>query len=365
MMDALKKIDKKFLYIFGGIIALLVIFIIFAVFASMMSGPGKDYAGLETKLVEAAQKYVKDNKDSAPEIGEVIIVSSETLVSGGHLKELSKYVSDECTGQVIVMNNNKLLNYIPELNCTEYNTKKLAATILDENLVIESTNPYQSGLYEHDGEYIFKGKTPKNYVSFGGVTWRIIKIDRSGNLRLLKAEPEKQQVQWDTKYNLETKKSNGKNDYEFSSLLERLKSNYSGFKEENKRMLVRHDVCVGKREAKDYTQSVDIDCAEILENQYISTLYISEVSMASLDEDCNSARTGSCRNYNYMTGLVSSAWTTNAVKNNTYEIFTVSPGTIGRHEGNRRYNYFWVIYVSGQENFKSGSGTKDDPYIIR
>jgi len=356
--------DKKFLYIFGGVIALLVIFVIFAVLVSMMGVANLGYQQIEDKMVEATKSYVTKEKDLALDSGEYLVVSTETLVSKGYLKELSKYNKDECSGQVVVMNNNKLLNYIPQLNCSKYTTKTLVDKIIEDNLVVDSQNPYQSGLYEQNGEYIFKGKSPNNYFSFGSsVVWRIIKIDADGNIRLIKAEQETESP-WDNKFNPETNSSSGKNEYRYSELRSRLINGYNGLKEENRRRLIPHDVCVGSRAIKDYTLSTNIDCSEILSDQYISTLNTIELSMASLDENCDSIRNGNCLNYNYFSGFVRRSWTTISVSDNTYEAYTVSTGSISRYETRERHGYYWVVYLSGREVYKSGSGTKTDPYVL-
>ena len=46
------------------------------------------------------------------------------------------------------------------------------------------------GLYYDDntGEYYFKGASPNNYIEFSGDTWRILSINPSGNLKIIKEE---------------------------------------------------------------------------------------------------------------------------------------------------------------------------------
>lgn len=365
MTEKLKQIDKKYLIIFAGIIGVLFLFVIIIIIINIFSGPGSDYKALENKLVTMAQKYIEKEELPPIEKGDSLLISADTLIAEGYMKELSKYIGDTCTGQVTVMNNGGVALYIPDIQCTEYNTIHLKQQIIDDNLVTDSTIKYPAGLYEINGEYIFKGKTPNNYVSFGGITWRILKIDSNGDLRLLKANMEEDTFYWDTKYNVNTKESTGVNDYETSLFLEKLNATYSNFKDEHKKNIIYHDVCIGKRSRTDIEMSLDIDCATVLEKQYLSTVSLGEYVLASLDENCINLASGSCKNYNYLNYVfTTSIWTTTASAENTYQIYTLGNNSTRLRATNEQYKYHWIIHVSGEELYKSGTGSSSDPYII-
>lgn len=363
MGEKLKQIDKRFLVIVGAIFGVLILVVVIAVVMKAVSGKNLSYEKIETKLVEAAQDYIADGEVDAPAEGTSIVITDKELSKAEYIKELSEYTDDTCTGTVTVMNNGGLALYIPDLQCKKYMTQHLATKVIDDQLVTEPIvdGTYQFGLYQVEDEYIFKGKDVNNYVLFGGVTWRIIKIDSNGNLRLIKSTPEEDKIPWDEKYNEEIGKSYGINDYANSYLLETLNRDYKGFNEKNKKHLIPHDVCMGSRGQMDTEISYDFDCSKILEKQYISTLTTLDVPMASLDPGCTTVTNGSCTNYNYMVGI--SAWTLNSYADNTYEAFAVG-GIVGKRRASKLSNYYWVIYVSGQEPYTSGSGTAEDPYII-
>ncbi len=364
MSDKLKQIDKKYLIIAGVIVGLIVFVILLMVVLKLLSGPGKNYTRLESKIVSAAQDYFKENPELIPEEDTSTVLDSETLISAGNLKELEKLIDDSCTASVRVMNNGGKALYLPDVQCTEYKTTHLKEKLIDDQLVVNSEDPYMSGLYEDNGEYIFKGKNVNNYVSFGGLTWRILKIDENGNLRLIKNNAEKSKRLWDNKYNVSVKKNYGINDYKNSFLLEYLNESYEKVNDNNKVHLIPHDVCVGKRATNDMSISYSVDCSEKLENQYISIINTLDYPMASLDENCKEVGAGSCSNYNYLKDVISTSWTSTGVSDNSYEVFYISSGYVSYLNSNKNNNYSWIVYLSGEELYRSGNGAEEEPYVI-
>lgn len=363
MSDKLKQIDKKYLIIVGAIFGILILIVVIAVIAKAISGKNLSYEKIENKLVEAAQDYINDGVVDAPAEGESVVITDKELISAEYIKELSEYTDDTCSATVTVMNNGGLGLYIPDLQCNEYMTQHLATKIIDDQLVTEPIvdGAYQFGLYQVDDEYIFKGKEVNNYVSFSGVIFRIIKIDKNGNLRLIKATPEENKIAWDTKYNPSVSRNYGVNDYANSYLANVLNKDYGDFKSTNKKHLLQHDVCIAKRGHLDTEISYDFDCSILLEKQYISTLTSTDVSMASLDPNCNTVISRSCTNYNYLSNIY--GWTVNAYADNSYEVLSVE-GIVSKQKASKKNNYYWVLYISGQELYTTGSGTADDPYVI-
>ena len=365
MLESLKKIDKKFWVILGGIIGAMILLVMVVSLTRSCSSQDNNYSKLERKMVEAAEEYIKSDGNTSLKDGTSVVVSIDTLVSGGYLSKTSKYVKDTCKGNVTIMNNGGVGLYIPYLECGEYTTKTLASQIIADSLLQDKDAlDYKSGLYSVGDEYIFKGKNVNNYVSFGGITWRILKIDSNGNLRLIKSTPEKSKIQWDTKFNAEADRNYGVNSYVTSTLAEELNTSYKGFKKENRKHLVPQDVCVGKRKREQLGIGLEIDCAEVLKGQYISVMNLSDFPMASLDENCNAINSGSCTNFNYLLEGFNTVWTTNAVADNTYEVYYMGPGMANIDRARQKNYYYWIIHVNGNELYQSGDGTVNNPYTI-
>jgi hypothetical protein len=364
MLEKLKQIDKKFYIIMGAILGVLILIVVIVAVVRLLSGPGSNYSKLEKTLISAAESYLKDNPDEVPARGASITLDSATLITAGNLKELTKYVDDSCSATITVMNNGGSSLYLPDLVCSNYQTTQLSDKLIDDHLVVDSEDKYKGGLYEVGEEFIFKGKNVNNYISFGGLTWRIIKIDKNGNLRLIKNNVEKSKKQWDNKYNVDEKKYYGINDYKYSVLAEELSKSYLNVNKANKAHLIPHEVCVGKRAENNKTISYDVDCSETLEGQYISVINTLDFPMASLDENCTNVGAGACTNHNYLYSVISTTWTSIGSADNSYGVYNLSAGYSGPLNASKHISYNWIVYLSGQEIYTSGSGTEKDPYVI-
>lgn len=371
MVDALKKMDKKFLIIAGLILFLPIVFIIFLVIIQGCDGGKTTHENYENKMITAAGKYLKSEKKEPITEGEVVKVKLSKLIDSGYIKSTEKALDDEsCDGSVVVRrngasvdsNNGGYLNYTVSLECDKYKTVTLNSKI-EENVVTEG-----SGLYETSEGYIFKGNKVNNYINFYGVNYRIMSIDNSGILKLIKSEPEIISRIWDNKYNIEADHSYGKNLYKDSSILTYLLNDYNNVKKfsvDAKKHMVAYDACVGKRPIGDNSINRATDCSEKLENQFISLLNVSDYAMASSDENCTTVSAKSCNNYNYLSGVASSGWTMNVVSDNTYDVYYIANGIAEAQTANSYSEYNLVIYMDGNEKYIEGAGTETSPYIIK
>lgn len=370
MLNSLKRLDKKFLVMVGFIIGLPIIII---VFLAVIRGCGNvkiTHENYEQKMISAFEKYINDTDKTPTEEGETLTVELSTLVEEGYIKSTQSLLDDDtCSGSVSVRrngssveaNNGGYLNYTVDLSCDGYVTVHLVDK-LKEELTTED-----SGLYQDGDGYIYKGKKPKNYITFFGINYRIMSIDKNGILKLVKSEPEAINRVWDNKFNVDTNRSSGKNIYKDSLILEFLLNDYDNVKKisiDAKPYIVAYNACIGRRSANDYSIDSAKDCAEVLEKQVISLLSISDYAKASLDSDCVGLNSLSCNNYNYLHGVASSTWTSNVSLDNTYEVLYLSDGRISQQNANTSNYYNIVIYIDGELLYTSGSGSLEDPYVI-
>ena len=368
MVEVLKKLDKKFLIIAGVIIVFPIVLVLFL---AMIRGCGESmmtYTDYEQKMLSAAERYFKGKLPKKE--AESKTVSLSKLIDKGYIKTPEKALKDDsCKGSVTVRmngssveaNNGGFLNYIVDLKCKNYKTTHL----IDK--IIEKTVTSESGLYQYDNEYVFRGNKVNNYITFYGQNYRIMSIDEYGFIKLIKDAPEPSTRYWDNKYNIEVNSSYGKNIYKDSAVLSYLLEDYQNSKKLTKKAkqhIVAHNVCIGKRDFKDYSISKELDCSEILETQIISLINVSDYARASVDPNCTTTISKSCNNYNYLSNISSSSWTTNSPSNNTYEVFFLSDGVQEVQNANTYNEYNVVIYIDGNEIYQSGKGTSIDPYII-
>ena len=363
--------DKKFLILVGLIIFLPLLTILLTSMLQGCENRGSSYNVYEKNMIKAAEKYFRMNKLEPTIEGKTSRVSLSTLVSNKYIKSSESYLKDSsCTGSVIARMNgvslekNKggFVNYLVNLNCKNYKTP----TIL-ENLK-EMSSDAKSGLYQVGSEYIFKGEKPKNYISFYDKDYRIMGITSDGLIKLIRSEYEPLSRMWDNKYNLETKQSNGKTIYKDSLILSYLTDDYLNekkIKSDARKHIIANNVCIGKRSRTDSRISKEIDCQEIIPNQLISLMTASDFFLASSDPDCTSTASRSCNNYNYLKKVANSSWTSNSVTENTHEVLNLSGGIIIAQNANIYNFYNIIIYIDGNEKIKSGSGTEEDPFIIK
>lgn len=369
MVEALKKLDKKFLIIAGCIILLPILLVIFLAIIQGCNG-NVTYESYEQKMITAAEKYIND-KDKVPTSeGEIVKVKLDKLVGGGYIKSSEKLLEDSsCKGEVNIRRNGSsietngegFLNYTVTLTCDDYKTIHLVDKIT-ENTVTE-----ESGLYLVGEDYIFKGNKANNYLTLFGVNYRIMSIDKNGIIKLIKENSGVASRIWDNKFNSEIDYAYGKNIYKDSVILTHLMKDYENPKKTSKKTkqkIVAYDVCIGKRSNTDYSMSKELDCSEILENQVVSLMNASDFAMASTDPDCDSTISKSCKNYNYLSSFGSSSWTLNVSNENTYEVFYISGGLLGHQKASSYVGYNIVIYIDGNELYTEGTGSINSPYII-
>lgn len=371
MVDALRKLDKKFLIIAALIILLPIVLIIFLAILRGCDAGKTTYSEYEKRMITAAEKYFK-NKGNEPKLeGEVATVSLSNLVDEDYIKSPSKSLDDDsCKGNVYVRRNGAsvestnggYLNYIVSLECDKYKTETILSK-LKENIVTS-----ESGLYEYENGYVFRGNKVKNYINLNENIYRIVSIYKDGIMKLIKVEPEVSSRIWDNKYNSEAKQSFGKTIYKDSTILLYLLKDYSNakiFPTKVRKHLVASDVCIGKRSKKDKGIDYNLDCSEKIENQVVALLNISDFARASIDEECDSIMSRSCANYNYLSSVAQSTWTTNANSDNSYEVFFISDG-IAYSQPASNYNlYNLVVFVDGNEIYTEGNGSSTSPYIIK
>jgi len=360
-MNFIKKINpKNRIYILGGSIIAFFIFVIGI--ASIFTNSKVTYEDVEQKMKNAAQIYYKNRTEKLPEQdGNTVTITAEELVESGNLKSLDKYIKDAtCTGYVKVMNNNSFYLYLPYLDCGEsYKSTTLYSKIVSPSKIVTSGN----GLYQSDDEFIFRGEYVDNYVTFANQSWRIIKVNSDHSLRLIHIPNEEKAVKWDNRYNIETDNSDGINNYLVSRIRDRVVNRYNDkkfFTDTNRSYIISHNVCIGKRIAKDENS---VECSQILKQQPLSLLRVSEFMNASIDPNCIKITENSCMNYNWMAKL-SSFWTITGHSLESNYVYRIN-GTASKTKTNTQYGLNVVLHLSGDILYKSGDGTSKNPYVIK
>lgn len=363
---------KKMITLMGIILIGTVILLLFLYIISLFTTRKYEYSDIEEILQKAAISYFKDYPDSLPkEDGSIVEIDHTNLVAAGKMKDLVEYTGDgvSCSASVQVEKISTDYVYTPFLNCgDDYSTTELYKKVLQDDLVSSG-----DGLYSNNGNYIYRGEHVNNYVKLDESLWRIVKVTSDNNIVLI-SDPGISKIKtWDDRYNETTLYSSGINSYSVSRIKEYLDKLYSGknddeevlFSNKDRSRMAYHKVCIGKRSKSSESKDNSIECKEVLNNQKLSLLTLSDYMYASIDPNCKNADTKSCRNYNY---LVSSYewWLATGDSDTTTKVYKIeSSGSIKSENASMYACVRPVIYLNDKVLFKGGKGTLEKPYTVK
>lgn len=209
---------------------------------------------------------------------------------------------------------------------TELNGGLLSISIPKNSSIVTSGN----GLYHIGGSYIYKGNVDNNYITFSGLTFRILKMNYGSTVELVLDEPIVSLAWNDTLVNYDKSELNRYLNEEFIKYL-------------NKDLLTTSNVCLDAM-----NEIGSKECENKLENVYVKTLdintYLNTINETSYINEQDDYIWLSDRNETM-------AWHING-----YNISTSFP--------NNYYGVLPVITLDMDVELISGTGTKDDPYRI-
>lgn len=361
----LRKLDKSLIKkLFIGVMAIiLLVFIIIII--KLIVGSRMSYKNIEQKMTIAAKKYYATNEDKLPKEanGEIKISLSE-LTKKGFMKDVAKLVLDKdakCTGYVVVKNNNNNYLYNSNLDCNKYyKTSKLV------DVITKNTVDSGYGLYNINGQYIYRGEKVNNFVSFAGKTWLIIKIDQNRNIKLLEYNTNRDQVVWDDRYNMDTGYNSGINNFHISRIKDSLYNIYNDKKEfnsENKSYIIPQQLCIGKRSENSEINDGTVECSTVVDNWMLGLLQVNEYITASVDPNCKKANDNQCSNYNYLYNMKDYYWSITTDTYNTAKVYKFAPNPFSTSTSNYADIKITTL-IDKNVNYISGNGSEKKPYIF-
>lgn len=368
--SAKKKLMKMMAFIIAG--AVILIFILFIL--SLFTKKKYEYEDIEEVLTTAAEAYFKDYPESLPaDDGDIVEVDSSNLVAAGKMKDLSEYLQEgvTCSGTVQVEKSGSEYLYTPFLNCGEnYTTVELYKKIVNDDAIVSSGD----GLYSRGGSYYFRGEYVNNYVKMDNSLWRIVKVTSDDNIVLIHADGLEYSQPWDNRYNETRLYESGINKYSISRVREYLDRIYNDpvaddgediLSKKDKAKLVNYNVCTGKRDANSEAKDNTLECKEVLREQKLGLLTLSDYLYASLDPSCKNANTRSCMNYNYL-AMEDEWWLVTANSADSSTAFKVDRDGIVKSDITATYSKIRpVVYLNSKVLLKSGKGTEKNPYVLK
>lgn len=357
--------NKQKVTLFGSV-ALVMFFVIIIIAVTLkIIGSKISYETLEEKLEKAAASYLNDNPDLLPSVSNpTVVISDNTLVENKYMKEIQKLVKDSsCTANVMVDYADNNYKYQAYVTCNKFKTEKFVDKIKDNNQISQ----VGEGLYEMNNELVFRGQNPNNYVSFANRLWRIVKINKDGNVNMIVVNNKTDlNSVWDNRYNSEKDSQRGINNFLLSRSFSSIKDYYSANLKEFESLLATYDLCAGKRLEDSEDKSGNLECNELIRGQYVGLLPVYDYMNASLDGLCQTTTSKECQNYNYLADNKYKWWTMTADMATTYDAFYVSTrGQIESDYASNNAEARYVVALSSDVLYKSGTGTNSDPYIVR
>ena len=367
-MPNLKKLDKKLINKLAMFLLVIVFLVVIIIVVKLIKGNRISYASIEDKMVIAAKKYYSDNEEGIEKFKDVssteISVNVDTLVEAGYLKELTKLTPNKeavCTGKVSAGTNNGYILYTAYLDCgADYKTKYLS-DVLKENIVDTG-----DGLYAYNDYHLYRGEFVNNYVSFADKTWRIIKINNDGSLRMMETT-RREKLVWDDRYNINLEGNDGINDFEVSRVKDSLESLYNNdeeFTDSDRGYILPQTLCIGKRDENETNIDGTIECSKIYDNFMIGLIQANEYALSSLDNNCKIPTDRACQNYNYFSEFESSYWSITASTIKTSKVYKLNPEPFITNANNEA-SIRAVINVDSNVTYASGDGTLEKPYIFK
>lgn len=358
---------KKLITILFGFVGVIVFVILILLGYNFIFGR-TSFSSIENKLSEAARDYYSTRQDLLPKNdNEEVSITDQSLTEAGYLKsmaELTKKLNATCTATVLVNYAGGNYRYTPILDCGDkYSSQTLTSYIKEHESVVYTG----AGLYDLNGELVYRGENPNNYVSFSGKSWRIVKLENDQVVLILNQKGEK--TVWDDRYNNDRKRNDGINDYSVSRIFENVQKLYDGnslFTSNAKSLLATHSLYIGRRGENDSINNGSIEKSTRLDNQVIGLLPLYDYINASIDSNCSNVNTSNCSNYNYLNYYQYSWWSLTADSSNTYKAYRVEMnGTITTTRASSNGYIRPVVYLAKDVLYASGDGTSENPYIIK
>lgn len=354
--------DKYYYVIF--IFCILLVFIIIIVSCSNKSGKGNEYNQIEDKMIVGAKSYYKShNKDLPKEEGDTVSLKLSYLVEKDYVKKIKdpKNKDNSCSGSVSTTKRGNNYYYVANLNCGKNYKTKFLKDAVKSNLKVDSKG---NGLYVNGDEYIFKGDILKNYVSFNDSLWRIMKIDKDGDIKLISYTTETESYTWDDRFNVATEGNDGINNFKMSrlkdTLLKYYKKNFNnvaGAKEN----IVKKDFCTGlRKETDDIIGTAECSSTTPL---YVGLINTSEFYMATLDTTCTKFGQEQCANYNYLANNENTSWTLTGSATDSSRVYNYYDEIV---EVDASYDarIYPVIYIDSKTTISKGTGARSNPYVV-
>ena len=365
---ARKKLQRRMMVFMGiGVVILLLIFAI-SLLSSSETSRIRSYEEVEDIMRLAAIEYMDSNPNRSPsEEGETVVVNAIQLINGEFMLPFDDYLGEGsgCNGHVEVTRLSNGYRYVPFLNCASGHQTMQLSMRIRENDIVESG----AGLYDINGELVFRGESVDNYLLLDESLWRIVRVLDNGDIMIVRDEFLRGTEVFDDRYNPTRGQLTGNNNYRLSRiselLSELLTTERLELSESTISNLTPFNLCIGRVPREYDRKDNHLECEERLEDQLVGLLTVSDYLQASIDENCHNLQDRSCQNFNYLNNHENAWWLATGLLDNDHQVFRVQRGVIDVTSASNNARLRPVLHLSSSTMFNNGDGTLENPFTIR
>ena len=331
-----------------------------------------DITNLSSSVNNATYRLTSDNANLGEAIGQIEVkpLSSRIAILPG---ETHRYTLE-------IVNPDRE-NFSLEIEVKSLQTdNSFANTILNQNEIKESAlttfdlpATENEGLIKMNTElgsiYYFRGNVTNNYVSFAGLTWRILRINEDNTVKLVLDSTTPNLIAMNTNENF------GSSDFLTSNIYQNLNEWYASYLQESDSNIVSTYYCYDNS-----LQTTSLGNIEYLSNIRLFTNYAptticsgtnvsSKIALLTADEVAmaGGSSTGNTNYYLYIPDLQASWWTMtpNANNNGIISYMVVDKdGALIRDVAESSQLFVRPTITLTRRVTVSGQGTIEDPYVL-
>lgn len=290
---------------------------------------------VDEKLIDMAKLYITNNQDYYSEI----------------VKEKDfeyRINTDKFVEQKLIDNNDEYKGYIKVLN-DEFSYVK------SENMLINNINDkdYVDGINNekkaYDIKYIYKGSNPNNYIKYNGELYRIIGITNSDDLKIINTKTETEE-NWGLSGNINYLETT-------DNIVNKKGIFYVGYVRSETNKIDQ----IMKNEKRNNMYTI------VPPKYYGDYSYVNISDIINASDNCvyskiTDIKKDTCSSY--LMDLLKDTYTSNTAENNmVYKVNEKQEIVTTKLGEDIRVNK--VTYVSLLNEYKSGNGTKENPYEIK
>ena len=344
------------------------------------------FSGSGVSSVTQSDNCEIDAEEISLEISTTSTTNSITVVANAKADSgIAKYEYSKDGGKTWEESTNNTYTFTGLTTGTAYDIKvRVTSNIgktLEKGIGVDITNNVVTtgdGLYEdeyEDGRYVYKGKSPNNYISFNNELWRILSVESDGSLKIIR-DNYIGDMTFDTSGG-----TYGNNNWDRPADIKTyLNNDYFSTITTNKDQVASHTWSIGKVENAntDLAGQINDENSVKSEKANIGLITASEYLRANTNKtqcgnlSLNNTNRSTCKNTNWIYSLISPSnflWTISPSSSSDdsvvsiYALITYA-GYINNNYASNSYGILPALYLTQQTKIISGEGSQTNPYLI-